>query len=136
MKNTLQKDIVLQALRALDHPTAEEAYAWIHKTFPGISKATVYRILGRLAEEGEITDIKVASGPAHYDWNAMKHYHILCIRCGKVRDVTMPELRGVEERVSDTAGFQILGYELVFMGICAECGGTEINQSGKEKDHG
>lgn len=52
MKNTLQKDIVLQSLHALDHPTAEEAYAWIHRSFPGISKATVYRILGRLSEEG------------------------------------------------------------------------------------
>ncbi len=136
MKNTLQKDIVLQSLRALDHPTAEEAYAWIHRKFPGISKATVYRILGRLAQEGEITEIKVAGGPAHYDWNVMKHYHIRCIRCGKVRDVMMPELHGVEERVSEAAGFQILGYELVFMGICAECGGTEIDPSGKEKDHG
>ncbi len=135
MKNTLQKDIVLQSLHALDHPTAEEAYAWIHRSFPGISKATVYRILGRLSEEGEILDLRVAGGPAHYDRNPMKHYHIICLKCGKVRDVRMPELRGIEEKVSDTAGFRILGHELMFTGICAECGGTEIDESGKERNH-
>ena len=45
-RNTVQRQIVLQAVRSLhDHPTADSVYAVIAAEHPSISKATVYRNL-------------------------------------------------------------------------------------------
>ena len=45
MRNTKQKDIVLNTLRKLDsHPSADELYKYIHEEHAEIGVATVYRI--------------------------------------------------------------------------------------------
>ena len=52
-RNTVQRQIVLQAVRSLhDHPTADSVYAVIAAEHPSISKATVYRNLNQLALQG------------------------------------------------------------------------------------
>ena len=54
-RNTIQRQLVLSAVRQLqNHPTADEVYQEVQKNCPTISRATVYRNLKLLAEEGEI----------------------------------------------------------------------------------
>ena len=62
MKNTVQKTAIMNALMALDHPTADEVYEYVHNEFPSISKATVYRILNRISDEGEILHLQIPGG--------------------------------------------------------------------------
>ena len=52
-RNTIQRQLVLSAVRQLqNHPTADEVYQKVQKSCPTISRATVYRNLKLLAEEG------------------------------------------------------------------------------------
>ncbi len=52
-RNTIQKQLVLDAVfRLANHPTAEEVYAEVARSHPTVSKATVYRNLGSLSEDG------------------------------------------------------------------------------------
>ena len=53
-RNTLQRRLVLETVRRMrNHPTAEEIYLAIAAENPLISKATVYRNLKLLSEQGE-----------------------------------------------------------------------------------
>ena len=45
VRHTKQKQMVYDALRALDHPTATELYEYVQAENPRISKATVFRSL-------------------------------------------------------------------------------------------
>ena len=130
-RNTLQKQLVLDAVRALaDHATAEEVYQRIQADQPRVSKATVYRNLGILAEEGKIRKIEIPGAADCYDHRLGEHYHIQCVRCGRVFDVAMEPLPDMRESVADTWGFDFLGYELIFRGVCPECKrATEEKQS-------
>lgn len=121
-RNTVQRDLVLQAVTALHtHPTADEVYLMITEKYPSISKATVYRNLNLLAEEGRIRKISVPAGADRYDFHAAPHYHIRCVRCGQVFDVDMPYQPQIHEKIRDTHGFFIQGHDIVFQGICPQC---------------
>ena len=49
-RNTIQRALVLEAVRSLhNHPTSADVYEAVRRTYPNISRATVYRNLGVLA---------------------------------------------------------------------------------------
>lgn len=77
-RNTIQKQLVLDAVfRLANHPTAEEVYAEVARSHPTVSKATVYRNLGSLSEDGLLRHIKMpggADGSTICFWNTITSY--------------------------------------------------------------
>ena len=121
-RKTIQRSLTLDAVRKLKcHPTADEVYAAVAKEHPAISKGTVYRNLNQLAESGEIRKMEIPSSPDHFDHCCGDHYHVRCLKCGKIFDVDMEYIPHLEKNIRDTHGFQLSGYDLVFKGICPKC---------------
>ncbi len=121
-RNTVQRTIVLDALRGLaNHPTADEVFEAVHAEHPSISKATVYRLLNKLSEDGETLKVRINNGADHFDHQVFDHYHARCTVCGKVDDVLVPVLDGIEAEASEVSGYKILGHTLQFDGICPAC---------------
>ena len=121
-RNTVQRQIVLSAVRSLPvHPTEEDIYNFIVKQHPNISKGTVYRNLNLLADQGEVLRVPISDGADRYDFQTERHYHVRCSRCGRVYDVDMPYQRNLLDAVTDTHGFIFTDCEIVFTGICPNC---------------
>ena len=120
-RNTFQKSMILEQVQRLHHPTADEVYGAVARIHPAISKATVYRNLGNMERRGLIARVKVPDGADRFDKTLEKHYHIKCRECGKIYDVDMPYLEGLEEQVTDKHGFDIDTHEIVFVGVCPDC---------------
>lgn len=121
-RNTVQKALVYETLcKMADHPTADRVYQEVQKTYPNISRATVYRILNRMAEKGEILKVSTTAGADHFDHTTCPHYHVRCTGCGKVCDVALPYMTDLEKRISDASGFVITGYTIQFDGLCPDC---------------
>lgn len=131
-RQTIQRQIIQDELCALaNHPTADEVYASVHEKHPTISKATVYRTLGKLADEGEVLRVKINNGADHFDHQTFAHYHVHCLSCGKVDDVTLPQLSGLEQSAAAGSDYVICGYSLQFDGVCPACqGGGEPSEPG------
>lgn len=127
-RNTMQKTIVYRTLCTLaNHPTADDVYDAIHAECPNISRATVYRILNRLAEHGEILKVRVNSGADHFDHQVFPHYHVTCSVCGKMSDVDLPYIDGLEREVGAASGYRITGYSIQFDGLCPACSRNSEN---------
>lgn len=119
---TPQKRIVMQTLADMgNHPTASMVYENVHKDYPTISKSTVFRILGNAAEDGDILKLHMAGSDDRFDHQCHGHYHIRCIDCGRVHDVEMPYLSDIYSKITDTQGYQIMGHDIEFRGICQMC---------------
>ena len=56
---------------------------------PSISLRTVYQTLNDLAEMGEIQALDLGTGSTRFDPNIDEHHHLVCERCGLVRDVAL-----------------------------------------------
>jgi len=122
-RNTVQRQIILDTLRKLDtHPAVEELYREIHKTHPTISKTTVYRNLRQLAEDGEARELMLPDDPDRFDQRTDQHDHFKCRNCGGIFDVDIEYLADIDDAVRRKYGFQVDMHDVVFLGICPECG--------------
>ncbi|MFA5446690.1 MAG: transcriptional repressor [Sphaerochaeta sp.] len=121
-RQTIQKGLVWDAVSsATNHPSAEQIYESIVVTHPSISRATVYRNLNTLVDEGRLRRIKVLGGPDHFDHCLGKHYHIQCTECRQVGDIELYGEVDISEDTIDAHGYALSSYEIVFNGICPDC---------------
>ena len=121
-RNTIQRTLVLEAVNRLRcHATADEIDAEIAKEHPHISRATVYRNLNLLAELGEIRKLEIPGAADRFDHRCHDHCHVRCETCGRVFDVDMEYVAGLEQNIRDAHGFAFSGYDILFRGICPEC---------------
>lgn len=120
-RNSKQRQLVLDAvMERCDHPTADQIYLDVRTKDEKISRGTVYRNLGILSENNQISHVKVSSAD-RYDSRLDRHYHLLCTACGRVFDAPMryhPEFDG---HIASETGFQIGRHRTVFEGVCPEC---------------
>ena len=120
-RQTKQKLIIYDALKALDHPTATEVYGYVREQNPTVSRATVFRVLGGFADHGKARELRAAGSEVRYDYNVTPHYHARCECCGRVADV---KTAGLDEgclRASAEHGFSVRGYSVEFFGVCKNC---------------
>ena len=117
-RNTLQKEIIHRTLcRMANHPTAAMVYEAVHRDHPTISRSTVYRVLGQMAEEGSVLRLGLAGSDARYDGDTHPHGHARCRVCGAIADIPPVEIG----RPSDTAGFLLEDWTVEYSGVCPAC---------------
>lgn len=123
---TPQRVAVLKVLaESKDHPSVEQIYDRIKADFPTTSLATIYKTVTLLKEMGEVLELGFADGSNRYDGNKpYPHPHLICTRCGKIRDLHMQALSEMVQQVSRDVGYQIVSHRLDFYGVCPECQGT------------
>jgi Fe2+ or Zn2+ uptake regulation protein len=120
-KVTPQRQCVFRALHGTSsHPTAHAVYLAVGEEMPTISLRTVYQTLNDLVALGEIQHVDVGTGAARFDPTTTTHHHLVCTRCGAVRDVHS-DLGGLRLAPRQRQGFTIAGAEVVFRGLCAAC---------------
>ena len=121
-RQTKQKTTIYEALCALDHPTATEVYARVHELQPTVSRATVFRVLSGFAASGKALELRMANSDVRYDFNTMAHYHVHCVACGRVADVSMDKVEKIPKVTVDSGEeFTVDGYSVEFYGKCASC---------------
>lgn len=95
-------DQILHAVRALDHPTADEVYEAMRRQGDTISRATVYRNLANLSAIGRLRVRKIGD-QNRYDAHTEPHVHIHDTETGRLIDVPMtPRLRDALNDVAAT----------------------------------
>ena len=125
-RNTIQKQLVLQAVAELaNHPTADEVYSLVVKDHPTLSKATVYRNLASLSDDGRLRHIKMPSGADRFDHQTFGHNHIECILCGRLEDAPLEDQTALNAQAAAATGYRCVEHEIVFRGICPACAGKQ-----------
>lgn len=120
-RNTQQKALIADAVRELPHPTAADVFHRVRDRLPSVSLATVYRVLSRMAEEGQVLRVRFAGGEDVFDRTVCPHCHIRCRVCGRVRDVELGEVPRYVPHVLDDQAFTVEDFHLEFTGICQLC---------------
>ena len=122
---TKQREEILSYFRQHpgQHITAQELCA----ALSGVSKATVYRSLDRLVQEGALRRYTLDGGQAAcYQFSGahthcQEHYHIRCTQCGRLFHVQSPAMSRVAGELKEQEGFTLDSSMTVLYGICREC---------------
>jgi len=132
---TQQRRIILEEIQKPGrHFSADEVFTVVRQRIPNISLATVYRNLEVLVQAGRITQFVTSDGLRRYDVGPQRHYHLHCVKCGRIWDLSADLFPNFEAIAKGTSGFRILGHVLEFEGICRNCSESAVSGSAPEKE--
>ena len=124
MKNySKQREELLLVLKKLrTHPTAEEVYQKLKIEQSTSSRGTVYRNLKDLVEENVIWKIPIADGADRYDYPYKNHNHIVCKKCGTVKDFELDfNTKKVLEQIKTQTKMNTNLETIIIYGLCKDC---------------
>lgn len=120
---TPQRLLVLDAVRETPgHVSAETIQARVNEQFPSINRATIYRALAWLNEQGFVSITDIGGDELVYEYlTADRHHHLVCQHCGNQEtiadDIVAPMLSEVRAR----HGFEPRLDHLALFGTCRAC---------------
>lgn len=119
-KRTPQRLAILDYLDGnTAHPSAEDIYREVSKTYQSMSFATVYNTLNTLAKAGAVRELTIDPDRKRYDPDTSLHHHLICISCRKIIDV--PEKISPDLPKGMASDFTVIGSHVEFYGHCAGC---------------
>ena len=103
-----------------EHPGHHPADMLVDRT--GLSKATVYHVLGQLSDAGLVLAADSGTGRVLYETAAEPHHHFVCRMCGRVVDIPCVVGRAPCLAV-EVPGAVIEQADIVPRGLCDRCAG-------------
>ena len=127
LKVTPQRQTILRLLNGnRTHPSAEDIYHEIIKEYPGISFATVYNTLSKLAEAGEIQQLDIDPEKKRFDPCLSPHGHFYCKVCKKIYDVG--DALPFPKVLHKISGHRIETIQINLKGVCKACSGKYMRK--------
>ncbi|MDR1407104.1 MAG: transcriptional repressor [Tannerella sp.] len=119
IKPSVQRLAIMQyLLNNRTHPTADEVYQHLLPNIPTLSKTTVYNTMRLFVEQGVALQVDVDERNARFDGVVEAHAHFYCRKCGCIKDLPLPQIRGVDPEAS---GFTVEETSINLKGICENC---------------
>jgi Fe2+ or Zn2+ uptake regulation protein len=87
-------------------------------------KATVFRLLQRLADKGILRRLGLHERAAYFTLLLPGQHrdYLICTHCGSIEPIKAPcPVHELEKEIRFTTGYQNLYHELEFFGTCPEC---------------
>ena len=91
----------------------------------GIGRATVFRTLKMLQECRLISAVIGRDGIRRFEINRGRphHDHLICVECGRIREVLWPKLEHLQEVACRRLGFTPKWHRHEVFGLCRDCSG-------------
>jgi Fur family ferric uptake transcriptional regulator len=121
MRMTPQRQLVLDAVRALQHATPEQICEHVQCRAPAVNITTIYRTLDLLEGLDLVRHTHLGHGAPSYSTQAHEHVHLVCHRCGVVTEVPTEELAELTERLRNRFRFVVDPSHLALSGRCGHC---------------
>jgi Fur family ferric uptake transcriptional regulator len=119
-RNTRQRRTIRDVVERAGRPlTTDEILVSAQTSIPSLGKATVYRSIRALLDEGWLAAVDVPGSSALYERAGKEHHHhFQCSHCKRVYELDgcASEIRG-----ELPAGFVSTGHDVTIYGACAAC---------------
>jgi len=122
LRLTPQRELVLDAVRALGHATPDQVLAHVQHTAAGVNASTVYRTLDLLEELGLARHTHLGHGaPTYHFGGSADHFHTVCRDCGAVTEVPTAVADSFAEQLRTHQAFDTDMGHLTVFGRCGTC---------------
>ena len=113
-----RRAVIESIARRPEHFTPEEI---VEDSRPA-GRATVFRTMRLLQDEGAICRVLMGDGSLLYRVGSLgHHHHFVCVECGDVKDVDGCDVPAVLKEIGEREGFEVQGHSLELYGRCARC---------------
>ena len=119
-RNTRQRRTIRDVVERAGRPlSTDEILAGAHASLPTLGRATVYRSIRALLDEGWLAAVDVPGRTSLYERaGKAHHHHFECTQCKRVYELAgcASEIRG-----ELPPGFVATGHDVMIFGACAGC---------------
>jgi Fur family transcriptional regulator, ferric uptake regulator len=131
VRSSSRRDKVFEVfIRCEKHVTVNELVALVHKKYPTIGIATVYRTLKLISESGIARAIEFGDGSLRYehDYGHEHHDHLLCLECGAFREINSSRIEAEQLKIAKEQGFVLQKHKMVLYGLCPDCSKSKLEK--------
>jgi Fur family ferric uptake transcriptional regulator len=126
---TPQRQLVLEAVDALEHATPDDILCEVRKTASGINISTVYRTLELLEELNLVSHAHLGHGaPTYHLADRHDHLHLVCRDCSDVIETEAASADAFARKLREEFGFETDLKHFAIFGRCRTC--VEARASG------
>ncbi|MFE3326663.1 Fur family transcriptional regulator [Streptomyces sp. NPDC059176] len=119
---TPQRQLVLEAVDALEHATPDDILVEVRKTASGVNISTVYRTLELLEELGLVSHAHLGHGaPTYHLADRHHHLHLVCRDCADVIEADVEVASGFTAELHEKFGFTTDMKHFAIFGQCRKC---------------
>ena len=87
-----------------------------------VGRATVYRTIKLLLDQGFICRIVLGDGSVCYRLSdKAHHHHLVCVSCGATEDIRLADVENVMAHVRDATSYEVVGHRIEVYGVCPAC---------------
>jgi Fur family transcriptional regulator, ferric uptake regulator len=117
-----QRELVKHIFARHSHFDAEQLVDALRAAGRRVSRATVYRSLGKLVEAGLLKKIEIGTRTVYdHDYGYPQHEHLVCEQCGAMIEFQHPGIEAAVRDITAQHRFRADGHTLVVRGTCAAC---------------
>jgi Fe2+ or Zn2+ uptake regulation protein len=97
-----------------EHPSADQVFAKVRKTFPMLSRATVYNTLNLFVEKHLLRELVLAEGRVVFDPKTDAHHHFIDESTGRIHDIPWQAVK--VSHIDRLEGYEVSEYQVVIRG--------------------
>jgi len=124
LRRTKALEELITTLLESERPMTLSELAASQRLADQCDKATVFRLLQRLAGHGVVRRLGLHERAAYFTLLVPgKHSdYLICTSCGSIEAIQAPcPVHHLEEEIREKTGFRNLYHELEFFGVCPKC---------------
>ena len=112
-----------EALATEGHFEADDLLVILQTKRQKTSRATVYRTLDIITRAGILYKVYFSDSAIQFEkvTDEPRHDHLICQRCGKKIEFSLPELPELQKKLCEKHNFTMKDYSFQILGICADC---------------
>jgi Fur family transcriptional regulator, ferric uptake regulator len=120
---TPQRQLILDAVCRLGgHVTPDAVYDAMQAIAPAINRATVYRTLNFLSEQGILNTVSLEDGRTGYELaGGEPHHHLVCRVCGEEEQIGHEAVAVLFDDIARHHQFSVKSRHLTLFGVCHFC---------------
>jgi len=110
-------------LKTEKHPTINDLCYLVKKKDPKIGLATVYRTMRVICDAGLAREVDFGDGIGRFEheYRHQHHHHLVCLKCGKIIEITSGKIEEIQRQLAKKHGFTIARNTMKIFGVCKAC---------------
>lgn len=120
---TSQRKLILEAIahQVGWHVHPKDVYSYAHEKDSNVGLATVYRTIKMLEDMDLLNKVYMMGKQDTKPSNHGVHYHLICLKCGNIKDVNDGIIDELSRAIKGKYGFETTQSKLTFYGMCNDC---------------
>ncbi len=124
IRQTIPREQILEVfLEIEEHVSAQELFEEVHKHYPSIGSATVYRAVKLFVEADLANEVVLGDGTIRYEhsYKHEHHDHLICLKCNRLVEVHNDNIEKIQASIAEEHGFLLKSHVMNLYGICPDC---------------